>query len=262
MNFPERIICLSDETTEVLYLLGEQDRIAGISGFSQRPKQARKEKPIVSTFTSAKLNSILDLRPDLVLGFSNSQAAIAQELIAAGVTVLISNQRSIEQIFSMILMLSRIVHAEQRGRELVEQLRTNLNRIAESARRFAARPRVFFEEWMDPIIGGIRWVEELVEAAGGQTVFPDLRQHHSAKQRVIDPAAVIAANPDVILASWCGRQVNVAQICSRPGWDAITAVQQGHVYEIQSSTILQPGPAALSEGVSRIHEILAKQAMV
>ena len=256
---PQRIVCLTEETTEVLYLLGEDERIVGISGFTCRPKEAR-QKPKVSAFTSAKIEKILELRPDLVIGFSNLQAQIAHDLIKAGINVLVFNQRSVEEIFDMILMLARIVAAEPAGARLVGQLRGELEQIAESARRFPRRPRVFFEEWMDPLISGIRWVEELIEVAGGAPVFPDLRLHHSAKERIVDPAIVPAANPEVIIASWCGRKVNKDQIRSREGWASIDAVRDGHIFEIKSTYILQPGPAALTEGVRQLHAILARVA--
>jgi iron complex transport system substrate-binding protein len=254
---PRRIVCLTEETTETLYLLGEQDRIVGISGFTCRPPEARL-KPKVSAFTSAKIDKILELQPDLVLGFSNLQAQIAHDLIRAGVTVLVFNQRSVDEILEMILTLARLVCAEAAGIELVDRLRDGLARIAESARAFARRPRVFFEEWMDPLISGIRWVEELIEIAGGQSVFPELRYQQSAKDRIVDSAAVIAANPEAILASWCGRKLNPEQIRAREGWDSIDAVRCGHVYEVKSTYILQPGPAALTDGVRQIHAILAR----
>ena len=257
---PTRIVCLTEETTETLYLLGEQDRIVGISGFTYRPKEARRDKPKVSAFTSAKIDKILELRPDLVIGFSNLQADIARELIQAGVNVLVFNQRSVDEILEMILMLARVVDAAEAGNALVQRLRNDLARIAESARRFSRRPRVFFEEWNDPLISGIRWVDELVELAGGEPVFPELRQQHSAKHRIVDPAEALAANPDVIIASWCGRKVNKQQIAGRPGWDAMAAVRSGHIYEVKSTYILQPGPAALTEGVQQIHAILARAA--
>ena len=186
MNGPQRIVCLTEETTETLYLLGEEARIVGISGFTCRPKQAR-EKPKVSAFTSAKIDKILELRPDLVIGFSDLQASIAQELIRAGVNVMVFNQRSIDEIFEMMLMLARMVGAEAAGLRLAERLRGELARIAESAGKFAHRPRVFFEEWADPLISGIRWVDELVEVAGGEPVFPRLREEHSAMGRVVTP---------------------------------------------------------------------------
>ena len=255
---PQRIVCLTEETTETLYLLGEQDRIVGISGFTCRPAEARRDKPKVSAFTSAKIDRILELRPDLVLGFSNLQAEIAQDLIRAGVDVLVFNQRSVPEIFEMILMLSRMVCAENAGLALVERLRAELGHMEQSARGFSRRPRVFFEEWMDPLISGIRWVDELIEIAGGQPVFPKLREQHSAKGRIVDPAAVIEANPEIIIASWCGRKVSKEKIRGRQGWEDIAAVRDGHIYEVKSTYILQPGPAALTEGVRQLHAILAR----
>jgi iron complex transport system substrate-binding protein len=256
-NGPQRIVCLTEETTETLYLLGEDQRIVGISGFTCRPKEAR-EKPKVSAFTTAKVDKILELRPDLVIGFSNLQAKIAHDLIEAGVNVLIFNQRSVEEILDMILTLARIVAAESGGAELVDRLRGELSMIAESASRFPRRPRVYFEEWMDPLISGIRWVEELIEIAGGEPVFPQLRLNHSAKDRIVDPNAVVAANPEVIIASWCGRKVSKDRIRGREGWSTIEAVRCNRIYEVKSTYILQPGPAALTEGVRQLHAILAK----
>ena len=258
-NGPQRIVCLTEETTETLYLLGEQDRIVGISGYTCRPKEARL-KPKVSAFTSAKIDKILELRPDLVIGFSDLQAAIAQDLIKAGVNVIVFNQRSVEEIFETILMLARIVAAETAGLRLAGQLRGDLERIAEYAGKFPRRPRVFFEEWSDPLISGIRWVDELVELAGGEPVFPRLREEHSATGRVVTPAQVVAANPDVIIASWCGRKVSKEQIRGRENWSHIQAVRSGDIYEIKSTYILQPGPAALTEGVRQLHTILARVA--
>lgn len=256
---PQRIVCLTEETTETLYLLGEQDRIVGISGFTCRPAEARRDKPKVSAFTSAKIDKIVGLRPDLVLGFSDLQAEIAQELIRTGINVLVSNQRSVAEIFEMILTVSRIVCAESAGLALVERLRGDLARIQESVRGFPGLPRrVFFEEWMDPLISGIRWVDELIEIAGGLPVFPELRQQPSAKGRIVDPTAVIGANPEIIIASWCGRKVNKDRIRARTGWQNIAAVRDGHIYEVKSTYILQPGPAALTEGVRQLHAILAR----
>lgn len=260
MNGPKRIVCLTEETTETLYLLGEQDRIVGISGFTCRPKEARLTKPKVSAFTSAKIDKILELHPDLVIGFSNLQAQIAHDLVKSGVNVLVTNQRSVEEIFETILLVARIVDAERAGVELAARLRAGLASIRDSARRFPRRPRVFFEEWMDPLISGIRWVDELIEMAGGDPVFPELRQQHAAGNRIVTPAQVAAANPAVILASWCGRKVNPEQIRAREGWSAIEAVRAGNIYEVKSTYILQPGPAALTEGVRHIHEILARVA--
>jgi len=256
---PQRIICLTEETTETLYLLGQQDRIVGVSGYTCRPAEAR-QKPKVSAFTSAKIEKILELKPDLVIGFSNLQAAIAQELISAGVNVLVFNQRSVSEIFEMILILARIVGAEQAGLDLAAQLHRDLDRIAESALAFPRRPRVFFEEWMDPLISGIRWVDELIEFAGGEPVFPALREQQSAKERIVSAADVAAAAPDVVIASWCGRKVNIDKIREREGWSAVPAVVCNHIYEIKSTYILQPGPAALTEGVRQLHAILAHAA--
>src|SRR3954447_1616659 len=256
-NGPQRIICLTEETTETLYLLGEQDRIVGVSGYTCRPKEAR-QKPKVSAFTSAKTQKILELKPDLVIGFSDLQAGIAQDLIRAGVNVLVFNQRSIAEIFEMMLALGRLVRADAAGMRLAERLRGELDRIAESASTFPRRPRVFFEEWPDPLISGIRWVDELIELAGGDPVFRDLRECPSAKERIVAPGDVVAAAPDVIIASWCGRKVSKEQIRGREGWGALPAVTLGHVFEVKSTYILQPGPAALTEGVRQLHAILAR----
>jgi iron complex transport system substrate-binding protein len=254
---PRRIVCLTEETTETLYLLGEQDRIVGISGFTSRPKEARL-KPKVSAFTSAKIEKILELRPDLVIGFSDLQAQIAHDLIRAGLNVVIFNQRSVEEILATILTTARLVAAETNGLELVTALRAGLDAIEQSARRFPRRPRVFFEEWSDPLISGIRWVDELIEIAGGDPVFPELRDRPAAKDRILEPAVVAAANPEVLVASWCGRKVSKPQIRAREGWDAVDAVRNNQIYEIKSTYILQPGPASLTEGVRQLHAILAR----
>lgn len=258
-EFPRRIVCLTDETTEVLYLLGEQDRIVGVSGYTTRPHEARK-KPRVSAFRNAKFDAILDLKPDLVLTFSDVQAEITRELVLRGVTVLNFNQRSVREILEMILVLARMVGKATEGVALVEKLEGGLKKISDAGQKFSRRPRVYFEEWNEPLISGIGWVEELIEIAGGEPVFPELRGRGKAKDRVVEPAEVVARDPEVILASWCGRKVNVKQICSRPGWAEISAVRSGHVYEIKSAIILQPGPASLTEGVRQIHEILARVA--
>lgn len=253
---PQRIVCLTDETTETLYLVGEERRIVGVSGFSSRPIEAR-QKPKVSTFKAAKMESILQLEPDLVIGFSHIQAQIAHDLIQAGINVLMLNHRSLEEICEMILTLSRMVAAESAGLVLVEQLRGGLTRIAQSASRFPRRPRVFFEEWMDPLISGIEWVQELIEVAGGEIVFPQLRHERNAKGRAVESGAVAKTDPEVIIGSWCGKQVNKETIRGRDGWEQVRAIRNGHIYEIKSSYILQPGPAALSEGVRHLHAILA-----
>ncbi len=255
-GFPRRIICLTDETAETLYLLGEQERIVGVTGYATRPPEVRK-KPRVSAFSSAKFDAILELKPDLVLTFSDVQAEIARELVSRGVTVLSFNQRTIAGIFDMVGALARLVGKQAEGKALVDELARGIDEIAEAAKQFPRRPRVFFEEWNDPLISGIGWVEELIEVAGGEPVFPELRGCGKAKDRVVDPAEVVTRDPDVILASWCGRKVNKEKIVSRPGWAAIRAVREGHLYEIKSAIILQPGPAALTDGVRAIHSILA-----
>jgi iron complex transport system substrate-binding protein len=256
-NGPQRIVCLTAETAETLYLLGEDERIVGISGFTRRPKEAL-QKPKISTFTSAKIDQILELKPDLAIGFSKLQAQIAHDLIKSGVSVLIFNQQSVEDVLEAIVSVARLVAAESRGLALVESLRNDLGQIAESAKQFPRRPRVFFEEWMDPLISGIRWVDELIELAGGETVFPHLRFECGSKRHAVTPAAVIAAQPEVILASWCGRQVEKHKIRERNGWADIPAIRSGHLYEIKSNQILQPGAASLTGGVRQIHTILAR----
>lgn len=255
-SFPRRIICLTEETTETLYLLGEQDRIVGVSGYTVRPPEAR-QKPKVSAFINAKFDKILGLNPDLVFAFSDLQADIAAELIRRGITVFTFNQRSIVEIMEMIMTISRIVGNEKKGEELVASLQNELDSISRSALRFAYRPRVLFEEWYEPLISGIRWVDELIEIAGGQPVYPELRQHQSAKDRILNPADVIGRDPQVIIGSWCGRQVKKDLIRAREGWMNITAVRDGHLYEVKSAYILQPGPAALTEGLRQLHAILA-----
>ncbi|HLQ75809.1 MAG TPA: cobalamin-binding protein [Terriglobia bacterium] len=253
---PERIVCLTEETTETLYLLGEQDRIVGISGYTVRPPEAR-QKPRVSAFIHAKFDKILALKPDLVLAFSDLQADIVAELMRRGVTVLAFNQRSVDEILGMIRMLANVVGVPEKGRRLVAEMESGLEAIRVSAARFKTRPRVLFEEWNDPLISGIRWVEELIEIAGGDPIFPELRFGKNGTDRIVDPAAVIPKDPEVIIASWCGVKVNKSKIRSRNGWDGITAVKSDHIYEVKSTYILQPGPAALTEGVRQIHDIIA-----
>src|ERR1043165_360669 len=256
-RYPERIVCLTEETTETLYLLGEERRIVGISGYTVRPARARIEKPKVSSFLSAKIGRILELQPDLVLGFSDLQADIARELAKAGMNVMIFNQRSVSEILSMILTLSAMVGAAEKGRQLVAELERNLGSIREAAARFARRPRVYFEEWDEPMISAIRWVSELVEIAGGEDIFPELSRSQAAGGRVVsDPSLVIERNPDVMLASWCGKKFRPERVKARAGWEALPAVRDGMLFEIKSAEILQPGPAALTDGARRIHEIL------
>jgi len=256
-SFPRRIICLTEETTETLYLLGEQDRIVGVSGYTVRPPEAR-QKPKVSAYINAKFDKIMSLKPDLVFAFSDLQADIAAELIRRGVTVFTFNQRSIVEILEMILTIGRIVGSAEKAEQLVATLQTEMDTIAESASRFPFRPRVLFEEWYDPLISGIRWVDELIEIAGGDPIFPELRECQSAKDRIIDPAIVIDRDPQVIIGSWCGRQVKKNLIRAREGWDRISAVRHDQIYEIKSAYILQPGPASLTEGLRQLHAIIAQ----
>ena len=256
-DFPRRIVCLTDETTETLYLLGEQDRIVGVSGYAKRPPEARK-KPRVSAFRDANIEAILDLKPDLVLTFSDVQAEITRNLVLRGATVLNFNQRSIAEIFDMIAVLARLVSKPAEGAKLTEELQSGLQKIEVSARKFRRRPRVFFEEWKDPLISSIRWVEELIAIAGGDPIFPELRECGKAQDRVVDPSAVVARDPEVILASWCGMKVSIEAIRARSGWEGTSAVRNGHIYEIPSTCILQPGPASLTEGVRQLHAVLAR----
>jgi iron complex transport system substrate-binding protein len=260
-GFPRRIVCLTDETTETLYLLGEQDRIAGISAYASRPPEARS-KPRVSAFRDANFEKILALEPDLVLAFSDVQAEISRELIRRGQTVLHFNQRSVAQIFEMMGTLARLVGKERAGEALIASLKSGLDAIADAAQKFPRRPRVYFEEWDEPLISGIEWVEELIEIAGGEPVFPELRHRGKAQDRVVDPAEVIQRGPEVILASWCGKKVKKDAIAARLGWAAISAVRNGHIYEIEGDSILQPGPASLTDGVRQIHAILARVARI
>jgi iron complex transport system substrate-binding protein len=255
-GFPRRIICLTEETTETLYLLGEQERIVGVSGYTVRPPEAR-QKPRVSAFINAKFDKILALEPDLVFAFSDLQAEIAAELIRRGVTVFTFNQRSIKEIMEMILVIGRIVGVPETADRLTATLQRVMDAIAESASRFPFRPRVLFEEWYEPLISGIRWVDELIEVAGGDSVFPELREQQSAKDRIVNPTEVIARDPQVIIGSWCGRQVKKNLIRAREGWTSISAVRDDQLYEVKSTYILQPGPAALTEGLRQLHAILA-----
>jgi len=259
----ERIVCLTEETTETLYTIGEDWRIVGISGFTVRPPRARREKPKVSAFTSAKIEEILDLRPDLVLGFSDIQADIAAELIRRGVEVHVFNHRSVEGVLRMIRTLGAMVGCAGKGEDLASRLAGNLTAVQERARSFSKRPRVYFEEWSDPMISGIRWVSELVGYAGGDDCFPELAESSLAQGRIIeDPMEVARRAPDIIIGSWCGRKFRPEKVMARPGWSQIPAVRDGHVYEIKSSVILQPGPAALTDGVSAIQGLIERWAEV
>ena len=263
ISWPARIVCLTEETTETLYLLGEERRIVGISGFTVRPPRARREKPRVSAFTSAKIDRILELEPDLVLGFSDLQADIAAELIRAGIEVHVFNHRSVGEILRMIATLGGMVGCAGRAESLVAELESGLEHIRRSAARLARRPRVYFEEWDEPQISGIRWVSELIGIAGGDDCFPELAREPLGKHRIIaDPLEVVRRAPDLIFGSWCGKKFRPEHVAARPGWAEVPAVRDGHLYEIKSSIILQPGPAALTDGVREIHAHLARWAGV
>jgi iron complex transport system substrate-binding protein len=255
-RYPRRIVCLTEETTETLYLLGEGDRVVGVSGYTVRPPEARR-KPRVSAFTHARYEKIAALEPDLVLAFSDLQGDIAADLAKRGYSVMLFNQRSIAEILQMVLIVGGLVGRADRAAALVAQLEHGLDEVRERATRLTARPRVFFEEWDTPLISGIRWVEELVEIAGGQPIFPELRDAKLGKDRIVEADEVVRRSPDVIVASWCGKAVRPERIRSRPGWDAVHAVRHGHVYEIKSPLILQPGPAALTDGLRQLHDAVA-----
>jgi iron complex transport system substrate-binding protein len=255
VKYPERIVCLTEETTETLYLLGQGDRIVGVSGYTVRPAEARL-KPKVSAFINAKFDKIAALKPDLVLAFSDLQADLGAELVRRGISVVTFNQRTVGEILQMIAMLGGLVGCQQEAERLADRLNADLDRIREAASRWPQRVRVFFEEWDDPLISGIRWVEELVEIAGGAPIFPELAAASLAKDRIVDPAEVVRRDPQVIFASWCGKKMKKSRIQSRPGWDTVSAVRDDRIYEIKSTYILQPGPASLTEGVGQLHNIL------
>ena len=261
MRYPSRIVCLTEETTETLYLLGEERRIVGISGFTVRPPRARKEKPRVSAFTSAKIERILALEPDLVLGFSDLQADVAAQLIRAGIQVHVFNQRHIAGIFDMIAVLGAMIGAGDKAHALIEELRAGLARIEDAAGRLPRRPRVYFEEWDAPPISGIGWISELIALAGGEDCFADLGREASAQKRIIaDPLEVVRRAPDIVIGSWCGKRFRPEQVRARPGWQDIPAVREGCLHEIKSCDILQPGPAALTDGVRQLHGLIARWA--
>jgi iron complex transport system substrate-binding protein len=257
---PSRIVCLTEETVETLYLLGEQDRIVGISGYVVRPPQVRREKPRVSAFTSANIDKILPLKPDLVLTFSDLQADIAADLIRRGVDVHAFNQRSIVGILDMIQTLGAMVDASERAGQLVGMLETRLAEVRSRAERLPKRPRVLFEEWDDPLISGIGWVSELVEVAGGIDIFADRRHRGAARDRIVTAEEVVAREPDLIIGSWCGKKFRPDRVAARTGFGQIPAVRHQHLYEIKSSLILQPGPAALTDGLAALQKIIEQWA--
>jgi iron complex transport system substrate-binding protein len=254
-RYPERIVCLTEETTETLYLLGQGDRVVGVSGYTVRPPEAR-QKPKISAFINAKFDKIAELKPDLVLAFSDLQADLVAELVRRGMNVVVFNQRSVAEILQMIRMLGGLVGCQTAAEQLADRLHADLDRIRDRAAGLQ-RLRVFFEEWDEPLISGIHWVEELVQIAGGAPIFPELAGASLAKDRIVDASEVARRDPQVIFASWCGKRMRKATIQSRPGWDLVSAVRDDRIFEIKSTYILQPGPASLTQGVRQIHEILA-----
>jgi len=256
MNWPQRIICMTEETVETLYLLGEQHRIAGISGFTVRPPEARKEKPKVSAFTSAKIPKILNLKPDLVLGFSDLQADIAAELIREGIEVYVLNHRDVDGILRMIRSLGRLVDAKEKAAALADTYERRIAEIKAITDTWKVKPVVYFEEWYEPIISGIGWVSELIEIAGGIDCYAENAKHQGGKDRIVaEPLEVVSKSPDIIIGSWCGKKFHPEKVGLREGWAEVPAVKTGDVYEIKSAYILQPGPAALTEGLDQLFEI-------
>jgi iron complex transport system substrate-binding protein len=259
--YPERIVCLTEEPTEVLYALGEERRIVGISGFTVRPARARQEKPRVSAFTSAKVDQILALEPDLAIGFSDMQADIAQALIRKGVEVWISNHRSVAGILGYVRRLGAMVGVEGKAHVYAQQLQGQLEKIKAMSAHLPRRPRVYFEEWDEPMISGIRWVSELIEIAGGDDIFPELAAASLGRNRILtDSTEVIARAPDIIIGSWCGKKFRCEKVAARSGWSQIPAVRHGEIHEIKSPLILQPGPAALTDGLDALRAIIARWA--
>ena len=252
---PQRIICLTEETTEWLYLLGQSQRIAGISGYTVRPKHARHEKPRVSAFTSAKIDKILALQPDCVFGFSDLQADIAAALIRHGVQVTVFNQRSVDEIFSMLYQVAAMVGEAAQGMQRIEAMQQHL--LILKNQTYAKRPKVYFEEWDEPPISAIRWVSELIHIAGGDDCFPELAMQAMGKDRIIaDPMEIVRRSPDIIIGSWCGKKFRPDKVAARVGWGDVPAVKHGQIFEIKSADILQPGPAALTDGVNQLHRII------
>lgn len=254
---PQRIVCLTEEPTEWLYLLGEERRIVGISGYTVRPPRAREEKPKVSAFLNARIDRIVELQPDCVIGFSDLQADIAAQLIKKGIQVTIFNQRSVSEIFSMLYQLAAMVGQETRGLELITTMQQSLLAIEQAAATLKRRPRVFFEEWYEPHISAIAWVSELIAIAGGDDCFPELASQPLGKDRIIaDGGEIVRRNPDIMLGSWCGRKFRPEHVLARAGWENVNAVKNKQLFEIKSAEILQPGPACLTDGVEKIHRII------
>lgn len=260
---PQRIVCLTEEPTEWLYLLGEERRIVGISGYTVRPPRAREEKPKVSAFLSAKIDKIVELQPDCVIGFSDLQADIASQLVKKGIQVTIFNQRSVAEIFSMMYQLAAMVGQEARGLALIQGMQRRLLEIEQAAANLKRRPRVFFEEWYDPHISAIAWVSELIGIAGGDDCFPELAAKAMGKDRIIaDGGEIVRRNPDIVLGSWCGRKFRPDHVRARAGWEDVSAVKNNQLFEIKSADILQPGPAALTDGIEQIHQLVMNWSQV
>lgn len=254
---PQRIVCLTEETTEWLYLLGQESKIVGISGYTVRPRRAREEKPRVSAFLSAKIDKILALKPDCVFGFSDLQADIANLLIRSGIQVTVFNQRSVDEIFSMLYQVAAMVGEVNQGDIRLKQFRENLNAIQTAASNFKRRPIIYFEEWDEPRISAIRWVSELITIAGGDDCFPELAIMPMGKDRIIaDDQSIVSRAPDIIIGSWCGKKFRPEKVSHRAGWESIPAVKNNQLFEIKSADILQPGPAALTDGVAQLHQII------
>lgn len=258
-EYAERIVCMTEETTETLYALGEERRIVGISGFTVRPARARREKPKVSAFTSAKIDRILELEPDLVLGFSDLQADIAADLIRRGTAVHVFNQRSVEDIFTMIRVLGGMIGCQAKTENYVAELRAGVERVRAASESVQPRPRVYFEEWDSPNISGIRWVSELIGIAGGDDCFPELAVQPLAKNRIVaDPMEIVRRKPDIVIGSWCGKKFRPERVAEREGWRAVPAVANGDLFEVKSALILQPGPAALTDGLAELAAIVRR----
>ena len=254
---PQRIVCLTEETTEWLYLLGQESKIVGISGYTVRPLRAREEKPRVSAFLSAKIDKILALKPDCVFGFSDLQADIAGLLIRSGIQVTVFNQRSVDEIFSMLYQVAAMVGEVNQSEIRLKQFRENLNAIQTAASNFKRRPIIYFEEWDEPRISAIRWVSELITIAGGDDCFPELAIMPMGKDRIIaDDQSIVSRAPDIIIGSWCGKKFRSEKVSQRAGWESIPAVKNNQLFEIKSADILQPGPAALTDGVAQLHQII------
>jgi iron complex transport system substrate-binding protein len=261
-RYPRRIVCLTEEPTEVLYALGLEDRIVGISGFTVRPARARREKPRVSAFTSAKLDRILALEPDFVVGFSDMQADIAQSLIKSGIEVWISNHRSVQGILGYVRRLGALVGAADRAERYAGELEAHIEHVRQAAVSLRRRPRVYFEEWDEPMITAIRWVSELIGIAGGDDVFPERALCSLGKDRILgDAGEVVRRAPDVIFGSWCGKRFRPGQVATRDGWSEVPAVRDGELHEIKSPLILQPGPAALTDGLDALHKVVRQWSM-